>query len=177
MNKTAELLEVDIRTVRNWENGSTKIPYSAFKLVRLLGGYAILGKGWEEWSVYDGKLFSPSGRSFLPHELHYVSHFISMARLYLKNSKTSKPDSATSERAKARRDAAESNSLVQSDLDGKASTATAVAGVSPCHDTVVINVDFSQQKKTNQRIKSQSELMFGRFSSYRRAAANEAYYG
>ena len=35
----AALLHVSERTVRNWEHGRTVVPYSAFRLVRLWGGF------------------------------------------------------------------------------------------------------------------------------------------
>ena len=82
MMQVAELLEVDIRTVRNWENSSCKIPYAAFRLMRMAGGYSLLGKAWEGWALWQGKLFSPAGRSFEPHELQYLGNYIAMARLF-----------------------------------------------------------------------------------------------
>jgi transcriptional regulator with XRE-family HTH domain len=176
MEQTADLIDVDIRTIRNWENGSVRIPYCAFRLMRLLGGYALLGKEWEGWAFWDGKLFSPAGRSFLPHELLYISHYISMARLFIKSNKAINADSSAHGRANARQHADKSLNDDSSGLREKASPATAGAGVSPFHEAIVINVDFSRQKKTKEHFKSQQEFMFGKFSSYRRAAANEAYY-
>lgn len=179
MMAVANLLEVDIRTVRNWESGSTKIPYAAFRLMRMAGGYALLGKAWEGWALWEGKLFSPAGRSFEPHELQYVGNYIAMARLWLKERETLKtnPDSASARRATPRHASAESNSLNTNIASANASAATAAAGVSRLHEAIVIHGRFSQQKEKPERRKSQGELMFGRFSGYQRAAANEAYYG
>ena len=177
MMKVADILEVDIRTVRNWENGSSKIPYAAFRLMRMAGGYALLGKAWEGWALWQGKLFTPAGRSFEPHELQYVGNYIAMARLFLKSRENLNPDVYASERAGARKDAITSKPLNTSIARGDASGATAPTGASHRHEAVVITVDFGQQGKTPERRKSQGELMFGRFSGYQRAAANEAYYG
>ena len=177
MMQAADLLDVDIRTVRNWENGSCKIPFAAFRLMRMSGGYALLGKAWEGWALWEGKLFTPAGRSFEPHELQYVSNYISMARLFLKDRKNLNPDVAARDRADARTLAASSKPLNAYTARGDASGAAAPTGASRRHEAVVIHLDFSQQRKTPERRKSQRELMFCRFSGYSRAAANEPYYG
>ena len=47
-SKTADYLGVSLRTVRNWEQGSNRIPYPAFKLVRMRAKaivHARVGKG------------------------------------------------------------------------------------------------------------------------------------
>lgn len=177
MMQAADLLDVDIRTVRNWENGSCKIPFAAFRLMRMAGGYALLGKAWEGWALWEGKLYTPAGRSFEPHELQYVGNYIAMARLFLKSRENLNPDVAAAMRAEARSAAAPSKPLNATIAVGDASGATAPTGASRRHEAVVISVNFGKQRKTPERRKSQGELMFGRFSGYRQAAANEAYYG
>lgn len=177
MMAAAELLEVDIRTLRNWENGSCRVPYAAFRLMRMQGGYSLLGKAWEGWALWDGKLYTPAGRSFEPHELQYVGNYISMARMFLKDRENLKPDVYASKRARARSDAITSNPLNTHIAIENASVATATAGASRSQGAIVIIGRFGQQKEKPERIKSQGELMFGRFSAYRRAAANEAFYG
>lgn len=62
-------------------------------------------------------------------------------------------------------------------VNGNASPATAGAGVSRSLESVVVYVVFSRQKGKPDRRKFQGELMFGRYSSYCRAAANEGVYG
>lgn len=174
----ANMLDIDVRTVRNWENGKTAIPYAAFRLVRMAAGYSLLNNKWEDWSFYAGKLFSPAGRSFEPHELAYVAHYISMARLFIKSRNTLKPDVTAEPQVNLRftRDSTDTSKPMIGDIvRGSASDATASFGVKHCHVAEVIHVNFGQQEKTTR--KSQGSLMFGRFSSYRRAAANEAYYG
>lgn len=78
------MLNVTTKTVRNWENGSSTIPYSAFRLMRLFGGYALVGKQWEGWSIYKGALYSPAGRAFEPYQLLYLSNYLWMAKQWLK---------------------------------------------------------------------------------------------
>ena len=179
MMQAADLLEVDIRTMRNWENGSCRIPYAAFRLLRMQGGYLLLGKAWEGWALWNGKLYTPAGRSFEPHELQYVGNYISMARMFIKNRENLKPDVYASKRAHARSDAITSKPFP---LNSKiaienASAATAAAGDSRSQGAFVIFGRFGQQQEKPERRKSQGELMFGRFSAYPRAAAYQAVYG
>ena len=89
VHMAAEQLRVTDRTIRNYENGSCRIPYSAFRLMRLLGGYSLCGvtclkrDSWDGWSFGQNKLWSPEGRSFEVHELRYVATYISIARHFL----------------------------------------------------------------------------------------------
>lgn len=77
-------LDVNERTIRNYENGAVQIPYPSFRLMRLLAGYSLLGKQWEDWGFHQNKLWSPEGRSFEAHELRYIATYISLARHFLK---------------------------------------------------------------------------------------------
>ena len=79
--EAAQYLGVTVRTIRNWENGSTHIPYSAFKCVRLRAGGIVHAPGWEGWRFgRGGALYSPCGRSFLSWELYHIRHMFSMAQ-------------------------------------------------------------------------------------------------
>lgn len=79
----SEMLHVTLKTVKNWEKGRSSIPYSAFKLLKVLGGYELPFDEWDGWSLNRGKLFSPSGRSFLAHELLYIGNYFAMARMWI----------------------------------------------------------------------------------------------
>lgn len=81
---TADLLQVNPRTIRNWENGVCKIPYAAFRLLRMSAGYSLLHADWAGWGFHNGTLFAPEGRSFKPYELRYLSTYISLAKHFLK---------------------------------------------------------------------------------------------
>jgi hypothetical protein len=176
MEKVANLLDVEVRTVRNWENGSTRIPYSAFRIVRMQAGYSLVGEGWEDWGFSNGKLHSPSGRSFLPYELHFISHYIAIARLSIESRNSINPDVASHDRAIARTSEAPLNPVNAHIERGHASGATAPSGARRAHDDVVIAVEFGQQRKTMRR--APGHPMFARFGAYSKAAANEAlYYG
>lgn len=83
MRQAALELDVDVRTIRNYENGVSRIPYPAFRLLRLLANYQLVGRDWADWSFWQNKLWSPEGRSFAVHELRYVATYISLARHFL----------------------------------------------------------------------------------------------
>lgn len=76
----AVALDVDERTIRNYENGVVRIPYPSFRLIRSLAGFSLLGDKWEGWGFHQGKLWTPEGRSFEAHELRYIATYISIAR-------------------------------------------------------------------------------------------------
>ena len=62
----AKYLHVTERTLHNWMAGKHDIPFAAYKLLRLLNRMDLPGQAWAGWSFYDGKLWSPEGRSFNP---------------------------------------------------------------------------------------------------------------
>lgn len=80
LENAAEMLHVSPRTVANWESGATRIPYSAFKLFRILTGYELPGTAWEGWCIRGDTLWSPVNRPFKAQELYYISHYFRMAR-------------------------------------------------------------------------------------------------
>jgi len=79
----ADMLYVTLNTVKNWEKGRTSIPYSSFKLLKVLGHFELPFDEWEGRSMSQGKLFSPSGRSFMSHELLYIGNYFAMARFWI----------------------------------------------------------------------------------------------
>lgn len=88
-------LDVNERTIRNYENGAVQIPYPSFRLMRLLAGYSLLGKSWEDWGFHQNKLWSPEGRSFEAHELRYIASYISIARQSIKTLKAKTEEHST----------------------------------------------------------------------------------
>ncbi|KFA22748.1 hypothetical protein FQK02_11195 [Xanthomonas vasicola] len=61
----AKLLDVSVRTVQNWESAKTRIPHSAFKLVRLLAsGKHLEGPAWKDFHVRGDTLITPEGHTF-----------------------------------------------------------------------------------------------------------------
>lgn len=83
--EAARFLGVTVRTIRNWEKGAARIPYPAFKLVRMRAGGIVHVSGWEGWRFgADGALFSPDGRSFKSWEIYHLRLVFSMAEHFRK---------------------------------------------------------------------------------------------
>ncbi len=82
--QAAEYLGVSVRTMRNWETGANRIPYPAFKLVRMRARAIVHVEGWEGWRfARDGALVTPDGRSFQPWELQNLQLVVSLSRRYM----------------------------------------------------------------------------------------------
>jgi transcriptional regulator with XRE-family HTH domain len=82
VDQVAKLLQVTSRTVAHWESGVTRIPYSAFKLLRYLASGELLPEAWKGWVIKGDTLWSPVGRPFRQHELTYLTHYFTMARYW-----------------------------------------------------------------------------------------------
>lgn len=85
----AKLLQVSERTIHNWVAGSVRVPYSAYKLLKLQLHYELPGKDWEGWSFSAGKLYTPEGYTLHPHDWSWWSllarRAASFAPLYREN--------------------------------------------------------------------------------------------
>jgi len=82
VDETAKLLQVTSRTIAHWESGVTRIPYSAFKLLRILANGELLPTAWKGWVIKGDTLWSPINRPFRQHELTYISSYFTMARYW-----------------------------------------------------------------------------------------------
>jgi DNA-binding XRE family transcriptional regulator len=80
--EAAEELNVTPRTIQNWETGGARIPWMAYRMLRILRGFALPCSAWEGWELRGHKLFSPSGRSFDAVWLLNVENVFSQARLW-----------------------------------------------------------------------------------------------
>lgn len=78
----ADLLQVSERTVRNWESGSARIPYTAYKLMRLLRGGKVLGPEWRDYFVRGAELVTPEGRRFHVSDLAWWSLLVRQAQMW-----------------------------------------------------------------------------------------------
>lgn len=76
----ADLLQVSERTVRNWESGSARIPYTAYKLMRLLRGGKVLGPEWRDYFIRGAELVTPEGRRFHVGDLAWWSLVVLQAQ-------------------------------------------------------------------------------------------------
>ena len=80
--QAAELLDVTARTIQNWETGGVRIPWMAYRMLRILTGYALPGKAWEGWSVHGDRLYAPNGRWYEANSLEQIEQIFGMARLW-----------------------------------------------------------------------------------------------
>ena len=55
----AELLGVSLRTVGHWETGKARVPYAAYKLLRVILRGDTLQPGWEDYRFIRGRLVTP----------------------------------------------------------------------------------------------------------------------
>jgi len=80
--EAAKALDVTPRTIQNWETGGARIPWMAYRMLRILRGYALPGVAWEGWTVREHEMFSPTGRQYDAAWLLNVEHVFSQARLW-----------------------------------------------------------------------------------------------
>lgn len=81
--QAAHLLRVTVRTLRNWEQGKVRVPYSAYALLRIHGGYALPGEAWQGWRIRGDALYSPEGLAFRASDAAWWSLTCAMARQWL----------------------------------------------------------------------------------------------
>jgi len=82
--QACEYLGVTRRTMYNWENGKTRIPVPAFKLLRMRARSIVHVEGWDGWRyARDGALVTPDGRTFQPWELQNLQLVVSLSRRYM----------------------------------------------------------------------------------------------
>ena len=82
--EAAKVLDVTHRTLQNWEKGRVRIPYTAYRVLKIKVGYLFDDDHFKDWFVRGDTLWSPEGEGFKPHELRYISHYFWMARQWLK---------------------------------------------------------------------------------------------
>jgi DNA-binding XRE family transcriptional regulator len=80
--EAAKALDVTPRTVQNWEMGGARIPWMAYRMLRILRGYALPGVAWEGWTMRDHQLFSPAGRAFDASWLEHAELVFAQAKLW-----------------------------------------------------------------------------------------------
>lgn len=57
----AKNFHVTERTLHNWETGKNDIPFTAYKLLRLLNRMELPGSSWAGWCFLGGTLYTPEG--------------------------------------------------------------------------------------------------------------------
>ncbi len=70
---TVKLLHITLRTLHNWETGKVRIPYAAFKLIRLFNSYEIFRPIWQDWRIVGSRLVTPEGHALEAGNFHWLS--------------------------------------------------------------------------------------------------------
>ncbi len=81
--EASKLLDVTHKTLQNWEKGRVRIPYTAYRVLKIKVGYVFNDEFFKDWFVRGDTLWSPEGRGFKPHELRYIANYFWMARRWL----------------------------------------------------------------------------------------------
>ena len=80
--QAADLLDVTVRTIQNWETGGARILWLAYRMLRILSGCAMPGKVWEGWTIHADRLYAPNGRWFDANSMQHLEQVFAMARLW-----------------------------------------------------------------------------------------------
>jgi len=80
--QAAQALDVAPRTIQNWERGGARIPWMAYRMLRILRGYALPGVHWDGWTLQGDALIAPNGRWFTAANLAYIEQTFAQARLW-----------------------------------------------------------------------------------------------
>ena len=75
----AEFLGVSLRTVGHWETGKARVPYAAFRLLRLALRGDMLDPAWQGYRIVRGRLVTPEGYAFGPGDLAWLSLLVQRA--------------------------------------------------------------------------------------------------
>jgi DNA-binding transcriptional regulator YiaG len=79
----SQLLRVSERTVRGWESGETRIPYAAYKLLRVLkGGRYLQHPHWQHFIVHGATLVTPEGHRFTAGDLGWWLLLVRQAKQF-----------------------------------------------------------------------------------------------
>ena len=81
-SEAAKALDVTPRTIQNWETGGARIPWMAYRMLRILRGFALPCSAWEGWTLRGRTLYSPTGRSFDAVWLQNMEHVFAQAKLW-----------------------------------------------------------------------------------------------
>lgn len=80
--QAAALLGVSLRTIGHWETGRTRVAWAAFKLLRVFRHGVFPDPAWAEYRIVRGRLVTPEGHSFEPHEIAWLSLLVRRARAF-----------------------------------------------------------------------------------------------
>ncbi|WP_425549932.1 VC1465 family Xer recombination activation factor [Comamonas faecalis] len=78
----AKNLHITQRTLHNWETGRHDIPYTAYRLLRLLNRMELPGPSWAGWCFVAGVLYTPEGRPLLGTDGSWWSLLVRQAAMF-----------------------------------------------------------------------------------------------
>lgn len=76
------MLRVSPRTIHNWETARVRIPYAAYKLMRILRGGKHLGPQWRDFHIVGDRLITPEGHEFPAGDLAWWSLLVRQAEMF-----------------------------------------------------------------------------------------------
>ena len=82
LDEAAKHLHVTPRTIRYWVSGKVTVPYSAYKLLRVMRLFELPCEGWDGWHMHSGRLWSPEGHGFVPSDSNWWGLLVRKARLF-----------------------------------------------------------------------------------------------
>ena len=73
-----------MRTIRHWDAGRCRVPWSAVRLLRLLraGELGGLLDGWDGWTLFRDRLVSPDGRAYRERDMRQLWLTLTQAALF-----------------------------------------------------------------------------------------------
>jgi DNA-binding transcriptional regulator YiaG len=82
--RCADFVGVSLRTVRHWDTGKTRVPWSVVRLLRLLrlGDLGALDDSWTGWTVNRNGLWSPTGQRYNEPEMSRWWLTVEQSRLF-----------------------------------------------------------------------------------------------
>lgn len=93
--EASQLLDVTHKTLQNWEKGRVRIPYTAFRTLKIKVGYVFSDDHFKDWFIRDDTLWSPEGRGFKAYELRYIGNYFWMANRWLAERRAAKTQNQT----------------------------------------------------------------------------------
>lgn len=78
----ARFLQVTPRTVHAWISGRVRIPFAAYKLLRVQLHYELPGDAWNGWCLSAGRLYTPEGHELRPHDFTWWGLLVRKAAMF-----------------------------------------------------------------------------------------------
>lgn len=78
----AKNFHVTERTLHNWETGKNDIPFTAYKLLRLLNRMELPGDSWRGWYFLGGTLYTPEGHPLTGQDGSWWSLLVRRAAMF-----------------------------------------------------------------------------------------------